>query len=404
MLIDRRLVQQVLLTLSLGLLFFDALTGFVYFRFGVNSNLSTIYKLIFVFLCIVYCFENSRTTREYKLMLVAVIFCLLWATAININANRISFYIKDIGDSIKLISVFVVYFTFSKLGQYDSKDFTKKFLLISTAVLVLNIVATVMGFGQSAYSNNFGAKGFFQAGNSLSSIVILISTFSFVLLKRLKEIYFYACFTFMVVIAYYIGTKSGMLGVLLSGILVILSRFKLSFRHMILISIAFLVVTYSAFWLFDFILNSVLYDRFIFMYENRGLLGALISGRDEFFRNIAPYFFNSDLLTLSFGFGTKGLAIFEKPLVEMDWFDMLFQFGFIPTFLYFSMFFVLLKDLHGIKVNEFSYNADLKSAALISTYILLCTSFISGHVLLNGVVTFFWGVLISLPKHSSSID
>ncbi|GLS89028.1 hypothetical protein GCM10007916_00950 [Psychromonas marina] len=392
--LKKSVVENTLIFMSFGLLFVDAFTGYILFSYHFNSNISLMYKMFFLLLCLVYCFSANQS--NYKIVLVLMLSALIWSVSQNIT-NATSYAIRDLGDSLKVISLFIVFYTFSQFHNYDVKKFIKLFISINIIILLINILATKMGYGNSAYSS-FGAKGFFQAGNSLSSIIILLSSFCLHFALRKSRGIFFVSLSIFLVIALMVGTKSGMLGVLIVGLLVLCSTFKVTLKNISAVSLMLFLIFILAIKVYEFLLTTPFFDRFIFVYENTGIWGALLSGRVAFLEDIYPYFMNSSYLELLFGLGSGGLSVFEKPLVEMDWFDMLFQFGFIPTIIYGIGLFSLLKKNYtfpGNQIDEFA--EDLSNSSVVASIVLVIISVISGHVLLNGVVTFFWSVLLSLP-------
>ncbi|TQP92360.1 hypothetical protein FLL78_20120, partial [Vibrio cholerae] len=85
-----------------------------------------------------------------------------------------------------------------------------------------------------------------------------------------------------------------------------------------------------------------------------------------------------------------GVNSLEHDVVEMDWIDLLFSYGFIIYAVYFMcfVFYVLfcIRNTNGLYRKEI----------IISGVMLIIISFIAGHVIFNGVLVPYWGVSIGL--------
>ena len=126
------------------------------------------------------------------------------------------------------------------------------------------------------------------------------------------------------------------------------------------------------------------FDRFLTSFEERGLVSALLSSRDEFFRlNLNAYIDSAnDLLSVLVASGYSGLiSYFEnnfpnnyKYSVEMDFVDIITWYGFFGIACVFAMYYSCIKE---IKITR-----DI--AVLFS--LLLIISFFVGHVLASGML------------------
>ncbi|MBY5978955.1 O-antigen ligase family protein [Ferrimonas balearica] len=387
-------VERILIYMAFGLLLIDAVTGLFLLKFGVNTNLSILYKIVFLMGCLVLLYKQS--SFEFQLSFSLILLLIIWALANNVTYGPSSL-IEDFGDGLKLLSPIIVFFAFTHFKYHEAKDFIVKFVVITLGVLVVNIVFTFIGIGRSTYGN-FGAKGFFQSGNSLSAIIVLLSAFLLTLCYRRGMLAFLTSFLVMLATAAAIGTKSAILGVVLVAGMIFVLRFRATYTQLAISGVIFIVLSALMFVAVKMLMETTLWDRILFFYNNGGLTRVLLSGRDAFLLEILPTFTQSGFADLFFGMGAEKLHYFDKAKVEIDPVDILFKFGFLLTFLYFGLLSLVLGKVFTLPLlRNDPWQSDLKLAACISTSVLLFMAFIAGHVLINGVVTFIWGAMLALP-------
>jgi hypothetical protein len=270
-------------------------------------------------------------------------------------------------------------------------------IIISLFVLFLNILASVVGFGYSSYENSgVGAKGFFYAANALSGVIVLIASFLLVKAQHKSIKQYILIFFLLFMLAAVIGTKSGILGVFLVASIIPIFRFRLSLNLVVGLLLLIPFVMYSLFYIYEWFLNSAFYERFMYFYDTGGLTRALLSDRDIFFWNIYPFYSRSDFITLLWGYGFSDLNTFPKALVEIDPIDMVFIFGVIPFITYTFLMSGIFKSIESISTKDLLIS-DLKLSVGVASFVMILISFVAGHILFNGIVTFLWGTVLALP-------
>lgn len=380
--------------MACNFLFVDALTGFMLLKFGINTNLSIIYKIIFLIIGLVLLSRNSAS--QFWLAISLIYLTILWALTKNLT-NGLSHLIEDLGDGLKLFSPIIVFFAFSHFKYHKAYDFLLRFLTINLAVLFVNLGATFIGVARSTYGN-YGAKGFFQSGNSLSAIIVLLSSFLLAVSIRRSMLSYLISFLLLLVVAIAIGTKGGIIGLVLTAILVFVLSFRFTFTQVVISSLSLIALSILMFVGFKFLMQSLLWDRILFFYSNGGLARVILSSRDSFLMNILPSFIDSGVSDLLLGLGSEKLSYFGKGKVEIDPVDIVFKFGFLITTLYFSLLFLVLGKVFMLPLlPRDSIHKAMKLSATSSALVLVLMAFIAGHVLINGVVTFTWGCLLALP-------
>jgi len=158
----------------------------------------------------------------------------------------------------------------------------------------------------------------------------------------------------------------------------------------------FISVIAIAYTLMDILKVIGLYDRITFFYQKRGLIGVLLSSRDVFlYEKLDILSKNSNFFEQFFGQGQalKYKSVNNSAFTELDFFDILNQFGFIPSI--FASIFYLSITVIAFKqtINNKSYIAPY---VLCVSFILLCLSQLSGHVWYGGVASISLGVFCSM--------
>ena len=113
-------------------------------------------------------------------------------------------------------------------------------------------------------------------------------------------------------------------------------------------------------------------------------------------------FLNGNIILFLTGMGFSGINSFHKPLTEIDIADIAIIYGVFTLLLYLITFLSLLSY-----ENKFIKLYSPKKIIVLSTYIgtmLFLVSSIAGHILFNGMVTLYLGVIIALPHWTANYN
>jgi hypothetical protein len=381
--------------MAFWLLLIDSINGAFLLIYNIDIKISILYKLSFL---LIGCIYLSKVNFDLFLISVSlVIYFFIWALLQNL-VNPLAYFMKDFGEGVKLITLIIVYNVFSCFSETDCKKFLLRFVVISSSIVLINIIMSLLGFGVSAYSN-FGAKGFFYAGNALSGVLVIFSTFIMAYYYNASWVKFSLSFVLLLVFSFIIGTKSGVLGVFLSFVFITIYHSKISIFSIIKIFILLSMLALSISFTFDYLLKTEFFIRIMHFYDTGGLVRGLLSDRDISFFKIYGYFINSNITTLLFGFGFSDLHnIVGDNGVEMDFVDIVFLFGLFTAFVYFILlFFTLFISQHRVTKNDRIVNL-IKCVLVVSSSILILIAFVAGHILYNGNVVLLWGIVLALPR------
>tara|TARA_R110001583_G_scaffold125058_2_gene276530 strand:- start:3597 stop:4832 length:1236 start_codon:yes stop_codon:yes gene_type:complete len=389
-----KIYEKTLAYFAYGLLAIDTVNGFFLQVFKIDIKISILYKSAFIFIGLIYL---SRV--NFRLFLISCLFIFYivsWAFIQSIIGSG-SYLLTDLGEGLKLISTILIFNIFSCFYNLDCCRFAVKFVIISSIIIVFNIVMSILGVGFSSYGA-FGAKGFFYGANALSGLEVIFGTFILAYYFPKGKIKYLTVIFALLFVGIVVGTKSGVLGLLLSSLLIPLYYFKFNIKNVFKFLAVMILAVIFGVLVFEYIQDSSMITRILYFYETGGLTRALLSDRDTFFSAIYPLFIDLDFFRLLFGFGFEQLQNFEKITVEIDPIDIIFIFG-LMSFFFYGVFILLTIKLALLPLDNNDYVIKYFICCVtISTSILILISFVAGHILFNGFVTYVWGIVLAFPK------
>jgi hypothetical protein len=258
-------------------------------------------------------------------------------------------------------------------------------------VVIFNVlVLGVMNIGFAAYNdeNVATSKGFFFAGNELSVLAIIL--FSYMIFKSYSAKWKYRGLFLLILLvtAFYIGTKSMIVGTIILNLLIPKitvparnrSISKKIFKTVTVIFIVIIIVIGG----YHFLTLTGVWHRWVFFYNKNGI-AFIFSGRLDFVSEGIMDYVNAPLL-----FKFMGLGGFRT--VEMDFFDVLLNFGAFGVFTIYSFYLLILGNIRRLKSNKEYPFARLSFITLI---FILYISFFAGHVIFS-TFSIFTGIICAL--------
>lgn len=387
-----RLAEKFFLILIMFHLFVDMVDGWLDFN-GVDFPLSSIYKMTLILVAIFIVLSHGNKVSFFILL---IILCSLALYAL-IGATRFSleYLMKDLIALLKLLSFFMFYWVFKRFRNINPINYVALLSLLSLLLIFLNTGMSYIGWGQYSYGS-FGGKGYFYSANAISGAVIIFSCLLFLVAVNSKVIYILTVCVCLL-ISMLLGTKAAILSVLVLAFLVpyIFKERRLSwllFIGLLLVIGLFFIIK------FDGISNLGVAQRILYFYDTGGFSKVILSGRDQFFINNFDFFSNGDTFNIIFGVGHEGAYGFEKPLVEMDYFDLLILYGFSFLILYIVLSIFLVSDLLRKSKLYDKYERRLLNISIFLSFLFLCMASLSGHVIFSGITTVFWALVLALPS------
>lgn len=398
------LLDLVIILLAKWYLLIDATNGVVLSLSGLSLPLSALYKSGLLLLLISALLRDQ--VRGLIWLLAFGILLLAGPFYTLLYSGNTTGFAYDAGMVLKLLSPLLAalyFFQLAKTSPAQAKQALHQIILFSFIILVLNMLLGRLGFGFSAYlpndylpDLNLGTKGYFKATNELSALLLVLSGYLLATYwpgAKLKFGLVLACSLFA---ASSMLTKTGMAGVLLLATLIPLFQEKDGWlkyrRQLIWLPAMLLALLLLLWWQWPVLLDSSVGQKLQLVYQQQGLLGVLLSSRDQYAMDnwalSALYF--SDWQRLA-GIGNTGLAMYSsKPLAEIDPMDLMLWFG-VAGLGYFLLWFVLI-----LRQSWSAYLAAPRTVAagvFVLNLVLLLVATMAGHVLTSGMLWIPWGML-----------
>jgi hypothetical protein len=271
----------------------------------------------------------------------------------------------------------------------------------SYKVLIINIFIKYLGLGYPMYSfGNIGSRGFFHAGNELSVLlIILCSIIAFNLWKNGKTRQYYLFLILNVLASITLSSKTGILGILIVFLFIPINPTNLKtnlkrFKKLILLLFIGLPIVISLAW--EIIKNSTIFVRFVFFWEKLDLLTFILSNRNNFAERAKNnYTEKYDFIEKLIGVGqTKYELLNYNKIVEIDFLDIFFAYGYIGLLLFTLLMVFMMFQTFKLKRNTFKY--EHASFVFMMLFVILSISSIAGHVFNSGMAAIFLGLLFAL--------
>lgn len=384
----------------------DTLTGFLVSGLGLDLKLSAIYKfgLLLVTLFALACYSRKKVNLVFLLLLILLIGPLINLT----HSLDIRGFVFDFSYVIKILLPLIIFLYCTEVAKKwpeKTYQFGHYAFYFSFLILLFNLLAGVLGYGFSSYGgsddeNAIGVKGFFFAGNEVSGLFLILFSFAIAQAWSAKrKIYYFMLAPVTVLCGALIATKAAMIaGLLLVFIVPLVNErerlFRLTWLKVSIFAPIVFMASLIAVYLVPILQTTGIWARLVWFYEKKGVMGIILSGRNEFAVATTDAFHaTAGLPEHIWGIGLSGLTKIERMSVEIEPIDLYFWFG-IPGISYLVLLF-------GSFI-YFSYRATLSQYsrwapfALTANILLAGLSVIAGHTLTSGMLGPLLGLLNGL--------
>mgnify|MGYP002151360346 CR=1 FL=1 len=292
--------------------------------------------------------------------------------------GTLGYFLIGFAYSFKITFAAVIYFlTVEMFKKYGAIKVLRIFRNSAVLYSMIFFLSIIMGVAHSTYSEgNFGSKGLFSSGNSLSiyfGSMSLIGLYVFFMSGRKIDLLLSGL---LLVSALFVGTKTSILFISLYNFLLF---YKIGFFYKSFLLLLIVVLILSLHGLF-----GLFFDVIAYRFENSDSFATfLASSRDVFVIDAFSEFYIDGFYILRVIFGLGVYMSFRKlgddislyDTLENDFFDLFFSYGFVGVFVYISFYFT-----HGFRA------VILKNfvALLIFTFMFLLSALI-GHVLFDAM-------------------
>lgn len=283
-------------------------------------------------------------------------------------------------------------FIFSVLAFYQTRHLLTSFhffiiqrvFLLNFFVISFSVLGGVLGFGLTTYGNHLasivrhmGFKGYFYAGNELGALLMCLFPFIvFSFESKSKKI---TVILLALIVAASIGTKTALLSVFLISVLILIYYVDFSrLAKFLFISIFAALMVISILLLISLLEERL--DILAYLYEERGLIYLILSGRDSMFLNAKEVLLdNFSLMDYIFGVGSS-YAGYKVKSVEIDFADILIWNG-ILWMIFVHLFYIVFTCYVTKKLSK---NERVIAGFMFS--LIFFASATAGHVLTSGML------------------
>lgn len=441
--------------------FLDLLISLVQFRFSNLSILGTVFRglILFFFVSLALFSKKEKNEKIGKYILILGTYMVIFL--INRMIIYPEYFKSEFVGLIKYMffPLLIVSLIYILKDERNKNDINNVIYLTSIVYLLFLLIPTITNTGLSSYENSkVGSVGWFYSPNELSSIVSILSPF--VIIKPIKEnsldykiLYVIIAFLYIFTVCS-IGTKTpvfALIIVIVSLLFILGIRYfkkKVDFKKFVLnffITMLLLCATIFIFVfgaiseniglqkiiykndvvknikdnndtidveniksLYDLKLKkneySFLYDNFYnnkkFNYTSNKYLNIILSSRDiyaaEKFLNLDNYNIYDYLIGLGRNQRINNQIVDNN--IEMDFLDILFNYGIIGFIIYFAgIIYIIVKLLKYLFYNFDSVVDNNEYCELyLGILIGLLISLISGHVLGAPSVSFLLAIIVAV--------
>ncbi len=400
MIIKIQFIDNLIIFIMFALLPVDMLNGFLLHN-GINLPIS-IAQLFKISLILLIFFRLLFIPK--KLLIVFILFLLLLIPSL-IELIFLGNYNLLFPDLIKitryLMPLICFLFFVEVIKNRNERQFKKLINLVkfSYLVLIFNVLIKYVGFGYSNYDYaDIGSKGYFFAGNELSVLLIILSSIiGFQIWKKEKKIQYYLFLLLTMFVGLTMATKTGILGVLIVFFLIPikLSLVKFNIKRLKLLVVT-LVIIFPLIIVFSwrFIKISPIFIRYSHFYQKLDLITFILSDRNNYVKEaMSNYNKEYSLVNKIVGVGQTRFKQINSHIIEIDFLDIFFAYGFMGLFLFLFILYYIAKQAKRFKLFRVYPYANF-------VFLMLCVLFsissFAGHVFGSGMAAVFIGLLFSL--------
>ncbi|HDR8169678.1 O-antigen ligase family protein [Bacillus cereus] len=424
----------------------DLLTSFSIYVLHMSATVGIVVRFAFMLLALGYLLLHHKQQGAKKYILYLCLFGIVLAIGLVNNlmvkspvsfGEEVKFILKSVYPIVLLFG-YIIALKELKNNEYAFHKIITYFLYATLILSISIIAAMATGTDFPSYPNSkIGSRGWFFAGNDLSSIFAIM--FPIVVLYSVHKTTSFskAYYWIPTVLAMYasimIGTKVGYgaivitLGIALFFLFIeyMIHRKKegKGFTYLVNTIVAavvlggLLVLTPQTPIAKNMTIHLQIYEYKKSVQEEKDrkegkvvtdeehkqgeltdseMKSLIYSDRDKFLKVYKQYYKEAPLSQKLFGMGYAGNYTTKMKLVEMDFYDLFFAFGIVGFLMY------LLPLLYfGIKIfiriiTNFKKLFSVKHMLLASTLVLsLGIGFMSGHVLTAPAVSIFFTVILA---------
>lgn len=402
MVLKVKYIDLVIWILLVFLLLVDTLNGILdYNDILLPISVSQIYKLGVVFLLL---FRLLVTPRYLKY--IVILFALLILPSLHsfaVDRIGIGGFVQDIIKVFKYLTIAISFYYFRMIFETSKKELFYHYVFWIKAsfwIVAINLCLKFVGLGTPMYvTGNIGSKGYFIAGNEISALLLILSGFLgyYYLVIKNKVLTYILYGIGSLLLGFLISSKTGMVGVFLIQILILLSSGKLRFnnsRHRGVIKYLVGVFILIGGGVIFFIRNSAIYERYSYFWHKMDLLTFVLSSRNLFFKEMLVIFSQEySLIDKFIGVGNYHYEQLAGKIIEIDVLDLFFSNGYIGVFVFLILLLLLYLQ---VRRNSKRYSFPYSRLSIFMLILLSVLSCMSGHIFNSGLSGIYIGFIFAL--------
>lgn len=398
----RDLISVMVWSMAAVYLLIDTISGALLQATGGIAPLSQAWKaLILLFLLFWWSIVSMRGTLALLVLSAAILSGPVIRLLVSGNTEST---LEDVTGAIKvLLPALTLSFCCAQLRHSEGLflSWTQRVFWCCVAMMILNVAVGLLGYGYTAYgtaeTGGIGVTGFFYAGNEVGATYVLLCAFVLIETWRRARRFYLLVAMSAVAIAFLIATKSAILGAtaLAFGVPLASSiggRGRLGWTAGAVYALSIAGLAWAAFRFWQTIEQTGLASRLLSIFAERGWIGVIFSGRDQFVaRSIRSLWEQASITDILVGPGQAGLVRWSGKLsTETDPLDLYFWFGMpglVYCFVLYAVFLFLPWRAGADRTNP------VAPGVLLANALLIVLSIVGGHVVLSGMVGIAWGML-----------
>ncbi len=364
----------------------------------------------------------SQLSLAWGAICLAYIFSFFLSAAVTEAFSQGSgYFVVDLANAIKNASLIIAYSYFEILiKKYPGEVISKRifqFFRLTMIICFGNILIGATGLGHPQYTFwlpngkiiNVGTVGYYFDGNTLAALLIFSAIpFAISAHKKGNSAYLLAL-VFLISLSVFKATKAGILGIVSIGVLVPLLHLSfIRLRVSIVKAAAAALMVVAVIGIAPMVVANALKSnqgvRLASMANRVNFASFIFSGRNDFLQKYLVAYEDYSPRELILGRGYKSTEVagwkdYQNKTIEIDCFDIVFQFGLLGLVLSYGLWIYLIIRSCCRFIGDRGFSPYV--GALISNLIFFGLSFFSGHIVGSGVLGFYFAAINSIRKPTS---
>ena len=379
----------------------DALTSIFKKNIDFPISIGTIFRGIILLFILIWLKNN------YKNKKILLLFALYLLLAMMYYFNKYKAGI--VTEASNILHIFYLPILMLFFSNYNNEKINDK-LILKIYLLYLNliIIPYIFGIGfnlTESYSNKLGYFGLFSFGNEISAVLVVLGVIALNYVNKSNS-YILKIFTYLelFICIYLVGTKTLFLGTIITLMYFLIKFIKFSMvfevkkdKKVLSIFLVILVISFVIFLPKTPMIKNIKTTLDYYKIDSvkdivniKNIDNVIFSKRLDNLNKVNKEYVKGDVETIIYGIGETGILKINS--IEIDIFDIFYSIGIIGGFIY------ILLILYTIKFK------DLRDLYRFDSILLILISIITGHVLIQPMVSIYLAVLYLLSKNSVVLE